>query len=87
MTIIKIKAKNQITIPTAVARRLGLKIHEFLAIDVEDNFIKLIPVHVEPKYTQEELETIDSMVDREKAKAKSIKPGKDFSRYLQEMLP
>jgi bifunctional DNA-binding transcriptional regulator/antitoxin component of YhaV-PrlF toxin-antitoxin module len=32
MTIIRLKAKNQITIPTALAKRLGLKLHEFLAM-------------------------------------------------------
>ncbi len=87
MTIIKLKAKNQITIPAAVAKRLGLKPHEFLAIDVEDNFIKLIPVHVEPKYTHEELAFIDHIVAKEKPKAKAIKSGKEFSQYLQKLVP
>ena len=87
MTIIKLKAKNQITIPTALAKRLGLKTHEFLAIDIEDNFIKLIPVHMEPKYTDGELKTIDHIVTKEKSKAKAIKPGKEFSQYLQKLAP
>jgi bifunctional DNA-binding transcriptional regulator/antitoxin component of YhaV-PrlF toxin-antitoxin module len=87
MTIIRLKAKNQITIPTALAKRLGLKLHEFLAIDVEDNFIKLIPVHVEPKYTQEDLKAIDHIVTKEKPTAKAIKPGKEFSNYLQKIIP
>jgi len=87
MTIIKLKAKNQITIPMAVAKRLGLKLHEFLAIDIEDNFIKLIPVHVEPKYTHEELKSIDRIVAKEKSKAKAVKPGKEFSQYLQKLVP
>jgi len=87
MTIIKLKAKNQITIPIAVAKRLGLKLHEFLAIDVEDNFIKLIPVHIEPKYTEEELKTIDHIVVKEKSKAKALKPGKEFSQYLKKLVP
>ena len=87
MTIIKLKAKNQITIPAAVAKRLGLKLHEFLAIDVEDNFIKLIPVHVEPKYTHEDLEIIDHIVAKEKPHAKTIKPGKGFSNYIQKLVP
>ena len=87
MTIIRLKAKNQITIPTAVAKRLGLKLHEFLFIDVVDNFIKLIPVHMEPKYTSEELKTMDYIVVKEKSKAKSIKPGKEFSQYIQKLVP
>jgi bifunctional DNA-binding transcriptional regulator/antitoxin component of YhaV-PrlF toxin-antitoxin module len=85
MTIIRLKAKNQITIPSSVAKRLGLKLHEFLAIDVEDNFIKLIPVHVEPKYSQKELKTIDEIVMKEKPKGKVFKSGKQVSEYLKKL--
>jgi hypothetical protein len=70
----------------AVVKRLGLKLDEFLAIDIEDNFIKLIPVHMEPKYTLEELKTIDHIVEKEKSKARSIKPGKEFSQYIQKLV-
>ena len=85
MTITKLKAKNQITIPSAIVKRLHLKLDELFAVDVEGNFIKLIPVKIEPRYTAEELKAIDRIVENEKGKAKVLKPGKEFSRYIKKI--
>lgn len=85
MTITKLKAKNQLTIPSAIIKRLHLRPDELFAVDVESNFIKLIPVKVEPRYTAEELKAIDDIVEREKRKAKVAKPGKEFSRYIKKI--
>ena len=85
MTITKLKAKNQITIPSAIVKRLHLKLDELFAVDVEGNFIKLIPVKVEPRYTAEELKAIDHIVENEKGKARVLKPGKEFSRYIKKI--
>ncbi len=49
MTIAKLKAKNQLTIPSIIIKRLRLKPDELFAIDIEDNYIKLIPVEIEPR--------------------------------------
>jgi antitoxin component of MazEF toxin-antitoxin module len=78
MTITKLKAKNQLTIPNAIVKRLHLRPDELFAIDVVGNFIKLVPVKVEPRYTQEELKAIDNIVARGKSKAKAVTPGKKF---------
>ena len=86
MTITKLKAKNQLTIPNSIIKRLGLKPNELFSIDVEGNYIKLVPVTMEPKYTAQELEAIDQIVSKEKGQAKSIKPGKEFSSYLKKLV-
>lgn len=85
MTITKLKAKNQLTIPNEIVKRLHLRPQELFAVDVEKNFIKLIPVEVEPRYTAEELGVIDRMVEKEKGKAKKVKPGKDFSKFIKKI--
>ena len=85
MTITKLKAKNQVTIPSAIVKRLHLKLDELFTVDVEGNFIKLIPVKVEPRYTAEELKAIDHIVENEKGKAKVLKPEKEFSRYIKKI--
>jgi len=85
MTITKLKAKNQVTLPAVIVKRLHLKNDELFAIDVEKNYIKLIPVRVEPRYTAEELAGIDRVVAKEKGKAKVLKPGKEFSSYLKKI--
>ena len=85
MTITKLKAKNQLTIPTAVVKRLRLKPDELFAIDVEENFIKLTPVKVEPRYASGELKAMDHIVDKEKSKGKVLKVGPGFSAYLRSI--
>ena len=85
MTITKLKAKNQLTIPASIIKRLGLKHNELFAIDVEGNYIKLVPVTVEPRYTAQELEAVDRIIAKEKGKAKILKPGKEFSTYLKKL--
>ena len=85
MMITKLKAKNQLTIPSAIVRRLRLKPQELFAIGVEDNFIKLIPVKMEPRYTSEELRAVDNIVSKEKGRAKVLRPGKDFSGYIKKI--
>jgi antitoxin component of MazEF toxin-antitoxin module len=85
MTITKLKAKNQITIPSAIVKRLHLKLDELFAVGIEGNFIKLIPVKVEPRYTAEELKAIDHIVESEKSRAKVLRPGKEFSCYIKKL--
>lgn len=85
MTITKLKAKNQLTIPTAIVKRLHLKADELFTVDVEGNYIKLTPVQVEPRYTTKELQAVDVIVEKEKRKAKAVKPGEEFSRYIKKM--
>lgn len=85
MTITKLKAKNQITLPNAIVKRLHLKPQELFAVDIEDNYIKLIPVEVEPRYTAEELKAIDRIVEKEKNKGRVFKAGKEFSSYIKEL--
>lgn len=85
MVIARLKAKNQLTIPKEVIKRLNLRTNELFAIDVERNFIKLIPVDIEPRYTPEELTMIDQIVAKEKKKAKIVNPGKEFLVYLNKM--
>jgi len=85
MTITKLKAKNQLTIPSAVVKRLHLRPDELFAVDVEGNFIKLIPVKVEPRYTPKELRAIDRIVEKEKGKAKVLKSGREFSQYIKKI--
>jgi bifunctional DNA-binding transcriptional regulator/antitoxin component of YhaV-PrlF toxin-antitoxin module len=85
MTITTLKAKNQLTIPAEIVKRMHLKPRELFAVDVVDNFIKLTPVEMSPRYTAEELKTIDTIVASEKTKGKSFKPGKDFTGYIKKI--
>jgi len=83
MIITKLKAKNQITLPKQIVKKLNLKPNELFAVDIEGSCIKLIPVELEPKYTPQELDAIDKIVEKEKGKAKTIKVGDEVRRYLR----
>jgi len=62
-----------------------LKLDELFAVGIEGNYIKLIPVKVEPRYTAEELKAIDRVVEKEKSKGKVFKSGKEFSVYIKKL--
>jgi len=85
MTITKLKAKNQITLPSAIVKRLRLKPEELFAVDIQDNFIKLIPVEVEPRYTADELRAIKRLVEKEKKHGKVFNTEKEFSAYIKKL--
>lgn len=75
MKIVRLKAKNQLTIPTIIVSLMKLKKNELFRVDVEENYIKLTPVEVEPRYSPEELASIDRVVKQEKGKAKRTLRG------------
>ena len=85
MTITKLKAKNQITLPSAIVKRLHLRPEELFAVDIEDNYIKLIPVEVEPRYTAEDLKAIRDIVKKEKSRGKVFNTEKEFSSYIKKI--
>lgn len=85
MTITKLKTKNQLTIPSQIVKRLHLRINELFAVDVEKNYIKLMPIEIKPRYTAGELRAIDRIVAKEKPKGKVLKPGKEFLNYVKKI--
>ena len=85
MTITKLKAKNQLTIPSVIVKRLRLRMNELFAVDIVGNYIKLVPVKVEPRYSAEEIKAIDHIVETEKGRAKAVTSGKEFSRYIKKI--
>jgi hypothetical protein len=85
MVVTKLKAKNQVTIPNEIVKRLALRTDELFTIEVEKNYIRLTPVEIEPRYTPEEIAAIDRIVEKEKKKAKVLKPGKEFRNYLNQL--
>jgi len=85
MTIMRLKEKNQITLPKSIVERLHLKKDELFEVKVKNNYIVLIPVEVRPKYTAKELENIAKIVKRDKKKAKVVKSGKEFSKYIDNI--
>ncbi len=85
MILSKIKYKNQITIPAQIAKLLKLKQNDVVSFVIKKGQIVIIPVHVEPRYTVEEIKAIDKLVTQEKRKAKVYKVGNDFEKAIEEL--
>ena len=85
MILSKIKYKNQVTIPAQIAKLLGLKQNDAVSFAVKNGQIVIIPLHVEPRYTPEEIKAIDKLVAREKKQAKIYKAGDDFEKAIQAL--
>ncbi len=85
MVVTRLKAKNQVTIPHQVVKKLGLAPNDLFMVEIEDNLIKLIPLDWKSKYTREEIKKIDEIVRKEKKKAKSFSAGKEFSSYIDNL--
>lgn len=82
MIITRLKDKNQITLPKSIVERLRLTKNELFQVDVEKNYIILIPVEIKPRYTNEELIKINKLVNKNKKKAKTVKAGYEFAKYI-----
>jgi bifunctional DNA-binding transcriptional regulator/antitoxin component of YhaV-PrlF toxin-antitoxin module len=86
MMLTKLKEKNQVTIPVAVIKKLGLKGDTLFEVDIEGDHIKLMPVVTVPlSYNENELDKIATIVKKEKVSAKELKPGKSFSNYIKSL--
>ena len=85
MTLTKLKTKNQLTIPQQIVNALNLHIDELFSVNIVDNYIKLTPVQVEPRYTPDELQAIDRAVESQKGKGKTLKTGKEFTKYIKKI--
>ena len=85
MMLTKLKAKNQITLPQIIIESLHMRSNEFFQVDIKGNHVRLIPVTIEPRYSQEELDAVDKLVNSQKSKAKTVKPGEEFSKYIKKV--
>jgi len=86
MNIVKLKTKNQVTIPQDLVKRMHLKANALFKVDIEGNYIKLLPVDIEPLYTKEECASMDNICVCEKPQAKVLKSGKEFSKYIKDIM-
>ncbi len=83
MEIVKLKTKNQVTIPADIVKLMHLRNEELFSVEIEDNYIKLVPVDVQPRYTKKELMKINKLVEKEKSKSKTMKSGAEFREYIK----
>ena len=71
---ITLTSKNQITIPSKIAKTLGLKKGSMLTIEVQKNKRALVPVEIkEKKFSPEIYRKLETLTANEKGKEKKVK--------------
>jgi len=79
---ITLTAKNQITIPSKIAKTLGLKKGALFTIGVHKNKIELIPVEIREKtFSPEVYDKLEALTAKEKGKEKKV--TKSFIKNLK----
>jgi len=79
---ITLTAKNQITIPSKIAKILGLKKGSMFTVEVHKNKIELIPVEIqEKKFSAEVYEKLEILSAEEKGREKKV--TKNFIKTLK----
>ncbi len=66
-------------------KKLDLTQNDIVEFSLEDDYIKVTPVQVEPRYTPDELKAIDDIVEKEKKAGKKFKAGKRFEEYIRKI--
>ncbi|MEA2082566.1 MAG: AbrB/MazE/SpoVT family DNA-binding domain-containing protein [Elusimicrobiota bacterium] len=85
MEIVKLKTKNQVTIPADIVKMMHLHNEELFAVKIENNYIKLVPVDVRPRYTKQELMKMKKLVEKEKSKSQTMKSAAEFREYIDKL--
>ncbi|MFH1665555.1 MAG: AbrB/MazE/SpoVT family DNA-binding domain-containing protein [Candidatus Omnitrophota bacterium] len=81
---ITLTAKNQITIPSKIAKALGLRKGALFTIGVHKNKIELIPVEIRKKeFSPEVYSKLEALTAKEKGKEKKI--TKSFIKNLKSV--
>ena len=84
MTVtLKVNARNDVHLPAKVLKRLNLGDDRLVKAELRNNMLVLIPVDLEPRYTQAELEGLDRLhADQKKKGWKTLKRAAEIDRLL-----
>ncbi len=82
---LKINARNDLHLPSEILRRLNLGKDRMVRVELEGNSVTIVPVDLDPRYSQDELTAIDQIHAAEKpAKWISLKSAKDIDRLIKD---
>ena len=81
---LKLNARNDIHLPAEALKLLNLGHDKILKAELKDNRLILVPVDLEPRYSHEDLETIDKIYAEQKKKGLIFpKSNKDIDDLLK----
>ena len=81
---LKINARNDVHLPSDLLEHLNLGGDRILKVEQRGNALLLVPVDLEPRYSQEELEGLDRLhQDQKKNGWVRLKSSKDIDALLK----
>ena len=81
---LKINSRNDLHLPAEVLKYLNLGKEKILKVDLKKNALILVPVDLEPRYSQEELEGLDRLhLDEKKKGWTHLKSDKDIENLFK----
>lgn len=83
-TVVKINSRNDVHLPKEVLRAVNLSEDRFVCVETKGNAIVLIPVDIEPRYSQDVLEGMERLFQREKDKAVEVKSEEDIRALFKK---
>lgn len=81
---LRINARNDVHLPAEALRILNLGREKILKAEIRGNALVLIPVDLDPRYSQEELEGLDKLHETQKKRGWiHLRTAKDIDRALK----
>ncbi|MBI1883007.1 MAG: hypothetical protein HYS08_02240 [Chlamydiae bacterium] len=80
---LRINARNDLHLPSDLLKCLNMGEEKIVKVEARGNTLVLVPVDLEPRYSQEALEGLDRLHEDEKKKGwKKLKSKKDIDSLL-----
>ena len=82
MQISKVLARNLVTIPNEIARALNIHPGDYVKIEREGNGIRLAPVMVEERWSEEEMSALREIHRNEKHQSHRVHSKSEIRKLL-----
>ena len=85
MQTLRFQSKGQLTLPKQVAVQFHLAKGDVLKCEIKGSHIILTPVDLEERYSEQDLQAIDKIVESGKGKGVALTSDKDIDKYIGKM--
>ena len=82
MHVARILNRNLVTIPKEIVRALQIRPGDYVKVEQEGNGVRLVPVVVEEKWSQDDLEALRKIHREEKSQAGRVASKEDIRKAI-----
>lgn len=85
MFTLKVNSRNDLHLPAELLSRMNLGKDRMVKVEVQGSTVILVPVDLEVRYSQDELDALDRIHAAEKPQGwTSLNTAKDIDRFIQD---